>query len=131
MLSKVAKFGVSLGWSIIMKALEAKFLVGLSDVTKKVANQLVKVGEKSVKILTNDNPDDKAELNALLESQKVETAIIGLEVAEQYAVENIKDELTQMLVLSSLQEVRKALETGTFSNAAILEKLQNFENLPK
>lgn len=131
MLSKVAKFGVSLGWSIIMKALEAKFLVGLSDVTKKVANQLVKVGEKSVKILTNDNPDDKAELNALLESQKVETAIIGLEVAEQYAVENIKDELTQMLVLSSLQEVRKALETGTFSNAAILENLPNLENLPK
>ncbi len=131
MLSKVSKFGVSFGWSIIMKALEAKFLVGLSDVTKKVANQLVKVGEKSVKILTNDNPDDKAELNALLESQKVETAIIGLEVAEQYAVENIKDELTQMLVLSSLQEVRKALETGTFSNAAILENLPNLENLPK
>jgi hypothetical protein len=125
MLSRPAKFGVNLGWSIIMKALEAKFLVGLSDTTKKVANQLVKVGEKSVKILTNDNPDDKAEFNALLQEQQKETAIVGLEVAEQYAVENIKDELTKMLVLSSLQEVRKALETGTFSNAAILE------NLPK
>ena len=127
MLSKTAKFATRLGWNIITKALESKYLVELSDITKKIAAQLLSVGDKSIKILTNDNPDDKTEFNALLEAQKTETAIIGLEVAEEYVLQHVTDEVSKMLVISCLQEVRAALAGGEFSNAAILASLSSVE----
>ena len=125
MLSKTSKFAAKLAWNILTKALEAKFLVDLSEITKKIAAQLLSVGDKSIKILTNDNPDDKTEFNALLEAQKTETAIIGLEVAEEYVLAHVKDDVSRLLVLSCLQEVRAALAGGEFSNAAILENLES------
>ena len=118
-LSKVSKFSINLGWTLITKTLQNVLVAsGLSDVAKKIANQLFNVGGKSVAILTNDNSDDKAEFNALLKEQEKETALLGLEIAEKLVKNNVKDELTLLLVLSSLQEVKKAIEIGDFSQIA-------------
>jgi hypothetical protein len=127
MLSKTAKFAAKLAWNLLTKALEAKYLVGFSEITKKIAAQLLSVGDKSVKVLTNDNPNDSDEFKLLLEAQKTETAIIGLEVAEEYVLKHVTDELSKMLVISCLQEVRAALAGGEFSNAAILASLPSTE----
>lgn len=119
MLSRVSKFSINLGWSIIVKVLQNVLEAsGLSALAKKVASQFLNVGEKSIKILTNDNPDDKAELKALIKEQEKEAALLGLEIAEELVKSNVKDELTLLLVLSSLQEVRKAIEAGDFSQIA-------------
>lgn len=124
MLSKISKFGVGLGWSIISKVLKDRVSEIKDPATLKLANHFNKVGQKSVDVLTNDNPDDKLEFDVLLKEQKTETAIVGVEAARELVKDKIKDPLVRTLVDSALEEVQKALLNGTFSEADFMGNVQ-------
>lgn len=124
MLSKIAKFGISTGWKIIMGVIVAELSKITQPVLRKLADNFVYAGNKTVAILTNNNPDDSGEFAALLQEQKQVAAVIGLEAAKDLVVNKIPDPNLQALVNTTLEQVLEALRTGTFNEAALVDSLQ-------
>jgi hypothetical protein len=127
MLSRIARFTINLGWSILAKTLKAEIQTISEPTGKAVAEHLLESGEKSVAVLTNSNPDDKKEFQLLLEERKKSTALLGIDAAKKMLEGKINNPTAKVLVDSVFEEVRKAIDLGSFSEEVFLENLAQME----
>ena len=74
--------------------------------------------EGAAKVVTDGNPDDKAQLAALWQEQKQPILLGALDTAKAVIVEEIKDERTEGYLVILVDELREAVAVGGLLKAA-------------
>ncbi len=109
-MKKINKISLRILWGILGNALP-QLLQG--EKTTEIENEAIdlgkKLGDDVVRVMTDNNPDDKAQLNQILEENKQEIADFSLDIVEEVAKKKMQNPHSKVFVEAAIATLRQVL----------------------
>lgn len=109
-MKKISKISLRILWGILADALPQ---VLRGENTTELENEGIdlgkKLGNEVVAAMTDNNPDDKAQINQILEENKQEIADFSLDIVEEMAKKKIQSPHSKVFVEQAIATLRQVL----------------------